>query len=308
MHNMLISKKLLVVLLIALPFQGVAQHRAAIGPPENVQSVHRAITVLGQTFEVNDATRLAVDGELVSWSLVRGILSQDQDIYIEGEDQGETTAATLVSVSRSTYVSGATPVYVLGTVEEISTSNGLIRVRSLRIDSSTMDPDLLATLEVGSLVEVSGVQPAAGGTIVDSELLSVGGSGIQRQGVGGSGFQLRSVGGSGFQLQSVGGSGIQRKSVGGSGSQKQSVGGSGAQLQSVGGSGAQLQSVGGSGIQVQSVGGSGKKTRSVGGSGIQLQSVGGSGIQLQSVGGSGIQTQSVGGSGIQVRSVGGSGK
>lgn len=298
MHNMLISKKFLAVLLFALPLQGIAQHRAATGPLENVQSARRAITVLGQTFEVTDATRLAVDGELVSWSLARGILSQDQDIYIEGEDQGEITVATLVSVSRNTYVSGATPVYLMGAVEEISTSNGLIRVRSLRIDSSTMDPDLLASLEVGSLVEVSGVQPLAGGTIVDSELLSVGGSGIQRKSVGGSGFQLRSVGGSGFQLQSVGGSGIQRNSVGGSGSQRQSVGGSGAQL----------QSVGGSGIQVQSVGGSGIKSQSVGGSGIQLQSVGGSGTQLQSVGGSGIQTQSVGGSGIQLRSVGGSGR
>ena len=298
MHNMLISKKLLAVLLIALPMQGGAQHRAATGPLEHVQPANRAITVLGQVFEVNDATRIAVDGELVSWSLARDILSRDQDIYVEGEDQGDTTVATLVSVSHSKYVSGATPVYLLGTVEEISTSNGLIHVRSLRIDSSTMDPDLLAVLEVGSLVEVSGVQPLAGGTIVNSELLSVGGSGFQRKSVGGSGFQLRSMGGSGFLLQSVGGSGFQRTSVVGSGIQKQSVGGSGAQIQSVGGSGIQLQSVGGSGIQ----------TPSVRGSGIQLQSVGGSGIQRQSVGGSGIQTQSVGGSGIQRQSVGGSGK
>jgi hypothetical protein len=304
---MFINKKFFATFLLSLPLIGAAQQRAATGPVESVQKSQRAITVLGQTFTISSATRFALDGKLVSPSVALDAIAENQDIYVEGQDRGNTTVATLVSLSPSEYVPGSTSVYVLGAVEEISKTSGLIRLQSLQIDSSTVDPNLLGRLRVGSVIEVVGVQPLLRGTLVEANLKSVGGSGRQLQSVGGSGSQLQSVGGSGIQKSSVAGSGTQLQSVGGSGSQLQSVGGSGIQVQSVGGSGAQKSSVGGSGIQVQSVGGSGAQKSSVGGSGIQVQSVGGSGSKVQSVEGSGLQTLSVGGSGIQLQSVGGSG-
>jgi hypothetical protein len=289
MHNMLNTKKFLALCLLTVPLMSVAQQRAAFGPVESLAVEKSSITVLGQTFSVTNATHIAINGRRVSLKTALPRLAPSQFVYIEGTDRADGSIATSLVLSRGEYVPGATEVYAVGVVAELVASEGLIRIGSLKVDTSSLAPELMSAIQVGSFVMVSGIQPLQGGNLVGPVQLSVGGSGIQT--VGGSGIQ--SVGGSG--IQSVGGSGIQ--SVGGSGIQ--SVGGSG--IQSVGGSG--IQSVGGSGIQsvggsgIQSVGGSG--IQSVGGSGIQ--SVGGSGIQ--SVGGSGVL--SVGGSGIQ--SVGGSG-
>jgi hypothetical protein len=282
MHNMLNTKKFFAVLLLTLPMLCAAQQRAALGPLESLDPGKSSITVLGQTFLLTDATQVALNGKPVPASIAFFRLAADQLVYVEGVDTAGQSVATSVVVTRSRYIAGATEVYAFGSIAEVLTAEGLVRIGRLKVDTSSISPAQISNIRVGSVVLVSGIQPLPTGGLVGPVQLSIGGSGALS--VGGSGTS--SIGGSG--TQSVGGSGM--LSVGGSG--KMSVGGSGKL--SVGGSG--KMSVGGSGKL--SVGGSGKL--SVGGSG--KMSVGGSG--KLSVGGSG--KLSVGGSGKM--SVGGSGK
>jgi len=265
MHNMLNTKKFLVICILAFPMVCAAQQRAALGPVENFSVEKLTITVLGQTFSITSATQIAINGRRTTASIALRRVAPDQIAYVEGVDQGDRSLATSISFSAERYIPGSTQTYAQGAVAELIPTLGQIRIGTLRVDTSSLSPETAAGIQVGMIVQVSGIQPLPTGVVVGPIQLSVGGSGLQS--VGGSGIQ--SVGGSG--IQSVGGSGLQ--SVGGSGTE--SVGGSG--VLSVGGSG--TLSVGGSGVL------------SVGGSGIL--SVGGSGTL--SVGGSG--TLSVGGSG-----------
>jgi hypothetical protein len=337
MHKTLNTKKFLLVCLLALPSLAAAQHRAALGPVEAFGKSSSTITVLGQTFAISDATRIAINGRQISAGEVSNLISRGQRVYVEGIDLTGQSLATSIDVVRDPYVAGATAVHLLGKISEFSPTSGFIRIGSLRIDSTSIDPELMGKLQVGSTVQISGIQPSPNGRVVGPIQLSIAGSGLRVESIGGSGAQVQSIGGSGkfsiggsgAQIKSIGGSG--KLSIGGSGTQLQSIGGSGTQLQSIGGSGTQLQSIGGSGTQLQSIGGSGKLsiggsgaqlqsiggsgTLSIGGSGTQLQSIGGSGTlsiggsgkQIQSIGGSGNEIQSIGGSGIQTRSIGGSG-
>ncbi len=299
MHNMLNTKIIFAALFFTTPMLCSALPRAAFGPVESIDAVHSSITVLGQTFVVNSATTIAINGRRVSAKFALPLLVADRAIYIEGFDSFDKAFATSIVIASARYVPGATEVYVLGSVTDAKVAEGLVRIGRLGIDTTTVEPELASSLQTGSLVMVSGIQPSAFGRIVGPITLSVGGSGLPN---------LQSVGGSGvFTRQSVGGSGVLTKeSVGGSGVlSKQSVGGSGVlSKQSVGGSGVlSKQSVGGSGVLTkQSVGGSGVLSKqSVGGSGVlSKQSVGGSGVLTkQSVGGSGVLSkQSVGGSGL----------
>jgi hypothetical protein len=231
---MLSAKKFLVFCLLAVPTTAVAQQRAAFGPIETIGRSSFTITVLGQTFAINSATRVAVNGTLVPAGVALASISIGQRVYVEGIDASEHSVATSIDVVKSQYVPGATAVHVLGTVVEMLPNAGVVRIGSLRIDSSTIDPSLMGRLRIGATVQVSGIQPSPNGVLVGPIQLVI----------GGSGSQLQSIGGSGAQLQSIGGSG--KLSIGGSGSQLQSIGGSGTQLQSIGGSGSQLQSIGGS--------------------------------------------------------------
>jgi hypothetical protein len=288
MHNTLNTKKFLLACLLAVPSLALAQSRAALGPVEALGKASSTITVLGQTFAISGATRIAVNGVRISTGEIRQSIATGQSVYVEGIDVPGRSLATSIDVIQDPYVAGATVVHILGKVSEYSPSSGSIRIGSLRIDSSAVDPELVGRLQIGSAIHVSGIQPSPRGALVGPIQLSIGGSGMMLESIGGSGAQIQSIGGSG--TLSIGGSGAKLESIGGSGTL--SIGGSGAQVQSIGGSGKLT-----SGAQIQSIGGSG--TLSIGGSGKQVQSIGGSGNQIQSIGGSGAQTQSIGGSGLQ---------
>jgi hypothetical protein len=296
---MLKTKKFFLICLFAVPLVSFAQQRAASGPVERVDRSTHQITVLGQTFLMTAATRFAVNGrELPMPFGLRSISIQDS-ISIVGIDSPKGPVATLVELSRVPYVAGASPVYVLGSIEEYSHRSAEIRVGSLSIDASGLSPDLLSNLRIGATVEASGIQPNPTGKLVGPARLSIGGTGLQKQSTGGTGVRLQSIGGTGLQKQSIGGTGVQLQSIGGTGLQKQSIGGTGVRLQSIGGTGLQKQSIGGTGVQLQSIGGTGLQKQSIGGTGVRLQSIGGTGLQKQSIGGTGIRLQSIGGTGLQ---------
>ena len=219
--------------LLGLSAVSAAQQSAALGPVEAFSPTSATIRVLGHSFQVDSATKIAVNGRPVSLIQSIRLLTAGQQVYVEGSKAGDSVIATKIDVVSRPYVAGSTSVSILGLVTAISAAEGTITLGALVVDTTTVAPELSATLSLGDSVLVSGIQPAIGGVLVLPTGFQVFAKG--RQSVGGSGIQ--SVGGSG--IQSVGGSGIQ--SVGGSGIQ--SVGGSG--IQSVGGSG--IQSVGGSG-------------------------------------------------------------
>ena len=258
MLNYLTTKKFLAILLFALPTLGTAQQRATVGPLERIQVEKSSLTVLGQTFEISNATKIAVNGEPIGLAQVSEALVAGHSIYVEGFDLADRSVATLISITDDRYVPGGTSVYIFGNIAEVSDVTGKFRIGSLWIDSSAATPEFLANIKVGAAVETLGIQPLEGGSLVGVDLLSIGGTGKQKQ----------SIGGTGAQLQSIGGTGKQKQSIGGTGKQTQSIDVTDTQLQSIGGTGKQKQSIGGTGFQLQSIGGTGKQKLSIGGTGI----------------------------------------
>ena len=269
MLNSLTTKKILAICLFALPIVGTAQDRAAVGPLESIQVEKSRLTVLGQTFEISNATKIAVNGELIGLSQVSEALVAGHSIYVEGVDLADRSVATLVSISDDRYVPGGTSVYIFGNIAEVSNVTGTFRIGSLWIDSSAAAPEFLADIKVGAAVETLGIQPVEGGKLVGVDLLSIGGTGNQKKSIGGARVQLQSIGGTGRQKQSIEVTDAQLQSIGGTGNQKQSIGGTGVQLQSIGGTGKQKQSIGVTDhTQLQSIGGTGKQRLSIGGTGV----------------------------------------
>jgi hypothetical protein len=248
MHNMLKTKKFFVVCLLALPSAGLAQQRIANGPIEKFESATSQLTVLGQTFTLDDATRFAANGRTLARAQGFKLISLYQSVNVEGKDTALGTTATVVDFATTAYVPGASSVYIRGPLTEYSRDKGEIRIGALRIDATTLAPEIQSELSAGTEVELSGIQPSLSGALVGPIQLSIGGTGLQKRSIGGTGSQLQSIGGTGAQLQSIGGTGMQKQSIGGTGSQLQSIGGTGIQLQSIGGTGLAKQSIGGTGV------------------------------------------------------------
>lgn len=254
MRKSLNIKNILIVCMLAAPAVSSAQQRAAVGPVEVIEGARSSVTVLGQKFSINRATRFAVDGRELPASRAARAIFVGQNVYVEAMDGPTGSIATLVSISTESYVPGSSSVYVLGTVDGISTAMGIIRIGSLNIDSSDVTPEILANIRIGSPIEVFGVQPLPAGTVVGVTRLIISGT---PQTLGSTELKKPAVVGPKSQKQSIGGSGEQIQGTDGLDAQKLSIGGSGMQTQSIGGSGIQIQSIGGSGIQSQSIGGSG---------------------------------------------------
>jgi hypothetical protein len=302
------TKLFIALFILSTSAIGNAQGTFVAGPIEKISLNPRSITVLGQTVAIDDATALLVDGKSRPVSQAAADLSLGNFAFVATTNGSKTPVAQAISTFRTDeYVAGASFVALAGKVTALNGELGILRIGALKVDISAVRPETLGQLSLGSVVQISGIQPNLEGVLVGpvqlslarsgSQRISIGGSGVQSISIGGSGVQ--SIGGSGFQQISIGGSGV--KSIGGSGAQKLSIGGSG--FKSIGGSGVQYISIGGSGINTLSIGGSGVDSLSIGGSGIH--SIGGSGVDRLSIGGSGAQKISIGGSGIQ--SIGGSG-
>jgi uncharacterized protein DUF5666 len=286
-----------------------AQTTFVAGPVEKISPDSRQITVLGQTYLIDTQTVFSSGATKLRGQNGIRVLTPGTLVSIESR---ASQSATLVTVSARSYVSGATTVFVSGKVEQLASELGLIKVGGLSIDVSAVQPEALASLQTGSLVEVSGKQPLPQGLLLAEGIVvaapasakttdSIGGTGktVSLDSIGGTGSNasLQSIGGTGktASLQSIGGTGksVSLQSIGGTGSNVslQSIGGTGkgASLQSIGGTGksASLESIGGTGTNasLQSIGGTGKT--------VLLNSIGGTGTgaSVQSIGGTGALAQ-----------------
>jgi hypothetical protein len=285
--NKNISKKLAFGLLTSLACSlAYAQNGEVVGPVEFISSDQTRMSVLGQSFVVDAKTRISPVGVRPSQmpALEVGAL-----VTVELESTTQLARATSVVVARSSYVPGATPVLIVGTVRYVSPSLAKLWVGGLEIDFSSVSPEVASAIRIGSLVEVYGIQPSPNGLVIGQTVSAAfpkinGKSNLGKQSIAGTGTQ--SIAGTG--IQSIAGTGTQ--SIGGTGTQ--SIAGTGTQ--SIGGTG--TQSIAGTGTQ--SIGGTG--TQSIAGTGTQ--SIGGTGTQ--SIAGTG--TRSIAGTGTQ--SIAGTGK
>jgi len=179
-----------------------------IGPVEHVDARQGVAIVLGQRVHSPSVKRLQT-GDAVQ---VFGTLQADGQIIASRIDR------------ESGYVAGATPVLLTGIVTAVDTSIGQVQVGNLAVDyTALLAGDPAVRPEVGSRIQLTGVQPIVGGLFLAE---GISGSGVQ--GISGSGVQ----GISGSGIQGISGSGVQ----GISGSGIQGISGSG--VQGISGSGA----------------------------------------------------------------------
>ncbi len=234
----------------------LAQTSYVAGPVDSVSANATQVTVLGQTYLIDPNTVFEANGKKVSILSGTSLLRNGNLVTVEASVSSTPSKAVAVVISNMQYVAGASQVLVRGSVKQIALEVGTMRIGDLVVDISSTPPEVLSTIDVGSFVEVAGIQPLPQGLLlgmsiavtpkpattgkseIDVDLQSIGGTG--------SSVSLFSIGGTGksASLQSIGGTG---KSV-----SLQSIGGTGksASLQSIGGTGksASLQSIGGTGI------------------------------------------------------------
>jgi hypothetical protein len=264
------TKLFLALFIISSSSLANAQGAFVAGPIEKISLNPRSITVLGQTVAIDESTAIFVDGKARQLAQTSAAFSVGNFTFVATGAASKQALAQAISTFRGgEYVAGASTVAISGKVTSLTKTTGILQIGALKVDISAASPDVLEQIGIGTVVQVSGIQPIAGGWLVGPVQLSIGGSGIQQISIGGSGVQSLSIGGSGAQKTSIGGSGAESLSIGGSGVQKISIGGSGAQKTSIGGSGAESLSIGGSGVQKISIGSSGVESLSIGGSGIQ---------------------------------------
>src|SRR5690349_10912293 len=186
-----------------------AQTTFVAGALEEISPDSRQITVLGQTYLIDAKTVFSLGSKRISNAAGGRVLSLGNWIAVES---GDARRATSVSVFTSPYVSGASPVFVSGKVEQVATDLGTIRIGGLTIDASAALPGSLDELQIGTLVEVSGTQPLSQGVLLADRIVMVGtGADATTHSIGGTGKDalLESIGGTGtgVSAQSIGGTG-----------------------------------------------------------------------------------------------------
>jgi hypothetical protein len=288
----------------------LAHNNYALGPVESSNS-KADVVVLGQKFAIDGITRCIVRGRVVSRQACAMALSRDTYAAVEA-DVANPDHAAAVTVFPFSYIPGASKVMVGSWITRTSHNVGQFRFGGLVVDETALMAGGPIAIVHGDYVEVSGIQPVAGGALLADSMRfsapSIGSDGLvdvelvssmSTQSIAGTGLQ--SISGSG--VQSIAGTGI--RAITGTGSQ--SIAGTGAQ--SIAGTGA--QSIAGTGAQ--SIAGTG--TQSIAGTGIR--SIAGTGTQsitgtgTQSIAGTGVRsitgtgTQSIAGTGT--RSIAGTG-
>ncbi len=254
---------------------------AAIGPVDAVSCKTKSIRVLGITFVAKDKHSAAAVCSLDASSAFPYVATTGY-----ADKKGQISLASLKPAATEQYVSGATPIYLRGTVTAVDSFTGTVSISGAVVSSTDSLPSL------GSAIELVGSQPLPGGVVLADRVVPLSSSGSGAASSSGSGIASSSGSGiassSGSGIASSSGSGIRSSS----GSGKASSSGSG------------IASSSGSGIASSS--GSGVASSS--GSGIASSS--GSGIASSS--GSGIRSSSGSGkassSGSGVFSSSGSGK
>jgi hypothetical protein len=292
------------------PAYAASPNIAVVGAVESASCKARVVTVLGITFVAGDAGTAAAicrstSSSDVSYVSVSGTTSPDGSVLLK----------KLTLLSASSYVPGATQVYLKGTISKTLALSGDVFLSGAKISVGTSD------LSAGSIIEVLGTQPVLGGAVLPATIQILGssgdsnapvvsssvGSGLTTNSSIGSGLTTNSSIGSGLTIDSSIGSGLTTNSSIGSGLTIDSSIGSGLTIDSSIGSGLTMDSSIGSGLTIDSSIGSGLTMDSSIGSGLTIDSSIGSGLKIDSSIGSGLTIDSSIGSGLTIDSSIGSG-
>ena len=145
-----------------------------IGPVESVNSAHTAADVLGQKVLIGASDQLTV-GDTVA-------------VYGQSLSDGSLSATKVVS--EGTYVPGATPIYVEGTVQKVQPSIGRATINGLNVDLTALMAHGAVSPTVGSKLQITGTQPVNNGLVVAIGLTADGISGggkVVANGISGGG-------------------------------------------------------------------------------------------------------------------------
>jgi hypothetical protein len=277
----------LIATLIAGPIDANAAEVAVVGPIERIDCKASSVRILGITFVASDRKGASVLCSLANSTSGRFVAAQGQ---VGAANVVQLTSFSLVP--KTSYVSGATSVYLRGEVSEVLLSAGTIAINGALIDASYALP------VPGAVVEVVGTQPVLGGIVVPISLTVLSPpAGAEASSSLGSGVTANSSLGSGATANSSLGSGVEANSSLGSGVVANSSMGSGVVANSSMGSGVAANSSMGSGVVANSSLGSGVAANSSMGSGVVANSSMGSGVTANSSMGSGVRSRSVIGSG-----------
>jgi len=144
-----------------------------VGAIESVNFGAGTVTVLGQTVRVGDVSELAT------------LAANRVPIAVFGK---ATVAGVIVPrsivVAGSEYVDGASEVYLKGVVTAVDSARGTAKIGAATVDFTASLYGVAATdIKVGTVVELVGTRPAAGGAVLADAVTPLGqiGSGLNGQ-------------------------------------------------------------------------------------------------------------------------------
>jgi hypothetical protein len=161
-----------------------------VGPVEAVNGGDNSATVLGQRVHTALAGQLTVGNEVA--------------VFGVRQANGSIVASSIQS--RGLYVSGASPIYLSGTVQKVEPSLGRVVVNGVTVDLTSIMSYGTISPALGTNVTVSGTQPVSGGQVLVSGISGSGAS-VNGGGISGSGASVNGGGISGSGA-SVNGGGI----------------------------------------------------------------------------------------------------
>lgn len=134
-----------------------AETTFALGPLDAARAPN-TISVLGQSFLITPRTLCAVNGALVSSAKCGAALTDYSYVAVEANAK-QPTVADKILVLPSVYVPGASLVKVIGRVTKTRATTGLLSINALSVDQNAVLSNYSIDAAVGSLVEISGMQP-----------------------------------------------------------------------------------------------------------------------------------------------------
>jgi hypothetical protein len=266
-----------------------ATETVVVGPVEALGSKGSSITVLGQTFAVS--RKSLAEGSVTAlgaYVLAKGDVSAN----------GKLTAKS-VSVLETTYVPGATQVFVRGSIDAYDASTGVLTIGAAKYLVSQALAGGSQVLAVGELIEIVGTQATPSGPVWATAIDVSSGSVDQ--------ISLNAIVGTGRQVQAIVGTGVTTSAIVGTGASAQAIVGTGKQTRAIVGTGKQAQAIVGTGVTTQAIVGTGAQTQAIVGTGATTQAIVGTGKQTQAIVGTGATTQAIVGTGKQTRAIVGTG-
>ena len=149
----------------------IASHAfAVIGSVERVDRHNNLIVVLGQSYSVDQSTRISIAENIFRSDATKNLKLIRPGDYVAVA--GSTISTGIVTASRiallaTAYVDGASPTYLKGQVSSLDQALGRLTVGSLQVDYTSSLHTLDATqLSIGSKIELLGIRPSANGAML----------------------------------------------------------------------------------------------------------------------------------------------